>query len=42
MDLAISAASGIPAPVMTSMRVLTNSVKDAKLRKRVKSALGEQ
>jgi hypothetical protein len=41
MDVAISGTSGIPAPIMTSMRMLTSGVKDAKLRKRVKSALGE-
>jgi hypothetical protein len=41
MDVAISGSSGIPAPIMTSFRVLSNSVKDAKLRKRINDALGE-
>jgi hypothetical protein len=41
MDVAISGTTGVPAPIMTSFRVITNSIRDAKLRKRVKTALGE-
>ena len=41
MDIAISGTSGVPAPVMTSFRLLTKGVKDAKTRARVKRALGE-
>lgn len=40
MDVAISGTTGVPAPVMTSFRVITNSIKDKKLRARVKQALG--
>ena len=41
MDVAISGTSGVPAPVMTSFRLLSKSIKDAKTRARVKRALGE-
>lgn len=41
MDVAISGTSGVPAPVMTSFRLLRSSIKDAKTRARVKRALGE-
>ncbi len=40
MDLAISGAAGLPAPVMTSLRLATKSFKDAKTRARVRKALG--
>lgn len=40
MDVAISGTSGIPAPVMTSYRLLTKSIKDRKTRARVRRALG--
>ena len=42
MDVAISGTSGVPAPIMTSFRLLSNRVKDAKIKARVKRALGEQ
>lgn len=41
MDIAISGTAGVPAPVMTSFRLLTKGIKDAKTRARVKQALGE-
>ena len=41
MDVAISGTSGVPAPVMTSFRLMTKGIKDAKTRARVKRALGE-
>lgn len=41
MDVAISGTSGVPAPVMTSLRLMTKSIKDSKTRARVKRALGE-
>jgi hypothetical protein len=41
MDVAISGTSGVPAPIMTSARLLTKSIKDAKTRSRIKKALGE-
>lgn len=41
MDVAISGTSGIPAPIMTSVRLMTKSIKDSKIRARVKRALGE-
>ena len=42
MDVAISGTTGVPAPIMTSFRMLSKSIKDAKLKARVKKALGEQ
>lgn len=41
MDIAISGTAGVPAPVMTSFRLMTKGIKDAKTRARVKQALGE-
>jgi hypothetical protein len=41
MDVAISGTSGVPAPVMTGFRLLRNSIKDKKIRARVRQALGE-
>jgi len=41
MDVAISGTSGVPAPIMTSFRLMTKGIKDAKTRARVKRALGE-
>lgn len=41
MDVAISGTSGVPAPIMTSARLLTKSIKDAKTRAKVRQALGE-
>lgn len=40
MDVAISGASGVPAPLMTSLRLMTKSIKDRKTRARVQKALG--
>lgn len=40
MDVAISGTSGVPAPVMTSLRLMTKSIKDRKTRARVRKALG--
>lgn len=41
MDIAISGTAGVPAPIMTSFRLLTKGIKDAKTRAKVKQALGE-
>lgn len=41
MDVAMTGATGVPAPIATSVRWLTDSLKDAKLKARVKKALGE-
>jgi hypothetical protein len=40
MDVALTGASGIPAPIMTSLRLATRSIKDRKTRARVRKALG--
>lgn len=40
MDVAISGTSGIPAPIMTSLRLATRGIKDRKTRARVRKALG--
>lgn len=40
MDVAISGTSGIPAPVMTTLRLATKNIKDRKTRARVRKALG--
>lgn len=40
LDVAISGTSGVPAPVMTTLRLATKSIKDAKTRARVRKALG--
>lgn len=40
MDVVISGTSGVPAPIMTSLRLATKSIKDAKTRARVRKALG--
>lgn len=41
MDIAISGTAGVPAPVMTSFRLMTKGIKDAKTRVKVRKALGE-
>lgn len=41
MDVAISGTSGVPAPIMTSMRVITGQIRDSRLRAKVRAALGE-
>lgn len=40
MDVAITGASGVPAPIMTTLRLATKSIKDSKTRARVRKALG--
>lgn len=40
-DLALSAGSGIPAPLATTIRIGSKQIKDRKLKARVKDALGE-
>lgn len=39
LDIAISGTSGIPAPIMTSFRLLTKKTKEAKTRDRVEKSL---
>jgi len=41
MDIAISGTAGVPAPIMTSFRLMAKGIKDAKTRARVRQALGE-
>jgi hypothetical protein len=41
MDMAISGTAGVPAPVLTSMRLITQGIKDSKTKARVKRALGD-
>jgi hypothetical protein len=41
MDIAISGTAGVPAPIMTSFRLATKGIKDAKTRAKVRKALGE-
>lgn len=41
MDVALTGATGVPAPVATSFRLLTDRIKDAKLKARIKKTLGE-
>lgn len=41
MDMAISGTAGVPAPVLSSIRIIGKGVKDAKTRARVRQALGE-
>lgn len=41
MDVAISGTAGVPAPVMSSFRLISKSIKDRKLKARIKQALGE-
>lgn len=41
MDVALTGATGVPAPVATSFKMLTGSIKDAKLKARIKRTLGE-
>lgn len=40
IDLIMTAASGIPAPIATGLRAMTKSIKDRKTRARVRKALG--
>lgn len=39
MDIAISGSAGVPAPVVSTMKAITGSLKDRKLKKRVQDAL---
>lgn len=41
MDIAISGTAGVPAPIMTSFRLATKGIKDAKTRAKVRKSLGE-
>lgn len=41
MDVALTGISGVPAPVALTIRTASKSIKDAKLRARVREALGE-
>jgi hypothetical protein len=41
MDMAISGTAGMPAPVLSSMRLITKGVKNNQTRARVRKALGE-
>lgn len=41
MDMAISGTAGVPAPVLSTIRILGQRAKDAKTRARVKKSLGE-
>ena len=38
---AVAPPLAVPAPIMTSFRLMTKGIKDAKTRARVKRALGE-
>jgi hypothetical protein len=40
LDMAISGTAGVPAPVLTSMRLIGKGIKDAKTKARVQRALG--
>lgn len=40
MDMAISGTAGVPAPILSSIRLIGKGVKDAKTKARVKRALG--
>jgi hypothetical protein len=42
MDVAISGTSGVPAPIMSSFRMMTKSIRDKKLKAKVKQTLGEK
>lgn len=41
LDIAISGTAGVPAPVLSGIRLAAKSVKDRKTRARVKNALGD-
>jgi hypothetical protein len=41
LDVGISGMTGVPAPVASTVRLVTSRIKDAKLRARVKKSLGE-
>lgn len=41
MDVALTGTTGVPAPIATSFRLLTKSIKDAKLKARIRKTLGE-
>lgn len=41
MDMAISGTMGIPAPILSGVRIISSGLRNAKLKARVKRALGE-
>lgn len=41
LDVAMTGATGVPAPIASSFRFITDSIRDRKLKARVKKALGE-
>jgi len=41
MDVALTGASGVPAPIMTSFRLLSKGIRDSKIRAKVRKSLGE-
>lgn len=42
MDVAISGTTGVPAPIMSSFRILSKSIKDKKLKAKVQHTLGDK
>lgn len=42
LDVAVTGTTGVPAPIATSIRLLTSQIKDAKLKARIRRALGDQ
>jgi len=41
-DIAISGTAGVPAPVLSTIKIFVDSIKDRKLKVKVKKALGEE
>lgn len=41
VDVAISGTAGVPAPIISSFRLIAKSIKDRKLKARIKQALGD-
>lgn len=41
MDVAVTGMTGVPTPIVTGFRFISNSVKDKKLKARIKQSLGE-
>lgn len=41
LDMAISGSAGVPVPVLSGLKLASKKIKDAKVRARVKKALGE-
>lgn len=42
MDVALTGATGVPAPIATGFKLITGQIKDAKLKAQIKKTLGEQ